>query len=143
MTLNYFRVVAAAVAAAIADLAYGSLVYGTLLQRDMAIFGGMFRSVAQVNALYPFVAIVLLGSGLAAAVIFAKGFASGRRVQDGLLFGIVMGVFAVCYVTIGNYVVLEIPKRLTVELAAAQFVEWLVVGVVIAIVYRPTVRSLP
>ena len=140
MPLNYARLIAAAIAAAIVDLAYGSIVYGVLLERDIAIFGGVFRSVAQVNALYPIVIVVLLGSGLAAAVLFAKGFARGRPLLDGLVFGLTMGAFAACYVSLGNYVVLEISKRLTAELTAAQFVEWLVVGLVIAIAYGRSAR---
>jgi hypothetical protein len=138
--LNYPRLLLATVAAAVVDFAYGSLVYGTLLESEISVYGGIFRSVSAVNALLPVVVVVLVGGGLGASILFAKGFATGRPLASGVAFGTTMALFSVCYVTLGNYVVLEMPRRLTLELCAAQAVEWLIVGVTIAAVYRPPAR---
>ena len=56
----------------------------------------------------------------------------------GAKFGVLIAFFAVCAFVIHNYVNLNIGLRLTIGQAVAYFVEWVVVGIVIAAVYRPT-----
>ena len=46
-------------------------------------------------------------------------------------------MFAVCAFVLHNYVNLNIGLRLTVGQAAAYLVEWIVVGIVIGLIYRP------
>jgi hypothetical protein len=46
-------------------------------------------------------------------------------------------VFALGSFVVHNYVNLNIGLRLTLQQAAAYFVEWVVVGVVIGLIYRP------
>lgn len=50
---------------------------------------------------------------------------------------VLIGVFAVCAFVVHNYVSLNIGLKLTLEQAAAYFVEWTVVGIVIGLIYTP------
>jgi hypothetical protein len=60
-----------------------------------------------------------------------SGFARGAH------FGALIGVFALCAFVIHNYVNLNIGLTLTLQQSLAYFLEWLVVGIVIGLVYRP------
>jgi len=60
---------------------------------------------------------------------------------DGARFGALIGIFFVGAFVVHNYVNLNIGLRLILQQAVAYFMEWLVVGVVIGLVYRPVLHS--
>jgi hypothetical protein len=78
-----------------------------------------------------FVAIVVL------AVLYAMIYHGGSRVVEGARFGALIGVFAIGTFTVHNYVNLNIGWKLTVEQSVAYFIQWVVVGIVIGLIYRP------
>ena len=78
-----------------------------------------------------FLAIVAL------ALIYAMLYQSGYGVADGASFGALIGVFAVGSFVVHNYVNLNIGLKLTVQQGVAYFVEWVVVGIVISLIYKP------
>ena len=49
------------------------------------------------------------------------------------------GAFVIFAFVIHNYVNLNIGWKLTLEQAVAYFIEWLVVGIVIGLIYRPPI----
>jgi len=61
---------------------------------------------------------------VALAVIYAMLYQGGSGVVEGTRFGALIGVFAVCAFVVHNYVNLNIGLKLTLEQAAAYFVEW-------------------
>ena len=73
----------------------------------------------------------------AAAYIFAKGYEGGSGVQEGLGFGVAIGIFAVGYSGIVNFAVLNIGRHLGGSMAIAAFVEWVIAGIVIGVIYKP------
>ena len=56
------------------------------------------------------------------------------RTQEGI---VLIGIFAVCAFVLHNYVNLNIGLTLTLQQAAAYFLEWTVVGILIGVIYRP------
>jgi Protein of unknown function (DUF1761) len=78
-----------------------------------------------------FVAIVVL------AVLYAMIYHGGSGVAEGARFGALIGVFAIGTFTVHNYVNLNIGWKLTVEQSVAYFIQWVVVGIVIGLIYRP------
>ena len=58
----------------------------------------------------------------------------GAGIGAGAKFGALIGVFAICSFVVHNYVNLNIGWKLTVEQSAAYFVEWVAVGIVIAMI---------
>ena len=78
-----------------------------------------------------FIAIV------AAAMIYAKGYEGGSGAAEGLRFGLLLGVFVVFAFASVDYAVLNIGRKLAVMTAAAGFAEWLVIGTIIGLVYKP------
>jgi hypothetical protein len=134
--MNYGRLAAAAVAGTIADMAYGFLVYGILLADQFGRFPGVYRPASDMSYM-PVLAAGALVAVLAATVIYSKGYEGRSGLEEGLRFGVLIGLFAIGYVAMVNYAVLNIGRRLALCLAAAGFVEWLVVGMVIGLIYKP------
>jgi hypothetical protein len=73
----------------------------------------------------------------ALAYIFAKGNEGGNGLAEGLRFGFVIAVFEFGAMSIGNYTVLNVGRKIAVEWAVAGFVEALISGAVMGLVYKP------
>jgi hypothetical protein len=56
--------------------------------------------------------------------------------MEGARLGVLMGIFAVCNV-MHNYANYNIGTRLAVGQSAAYFVQWIVTGIVIGLIYKP------
>ena len=135
--MNYTRLALAAVVATIVDIGYGYPVYGVMLSGEFAKYPGLFRPMEAVNGNLPFMFLGTLLAMFAVAYIYAKGYEGGAGAQEGMRLGLLIGVFSVGYIAIGNYAVMNIGRRLTGEMAIAGFVEWVVVGIAIGLVYKP------
>ena len=134
--MNYGRLALAAVAAAVADAAYGFLVYGNVLAGQFAEHPGVYRPASDTSYM-PVLFGGVFVAALAATWIYSKGYEGGSGVQEGVRFGAALGMFALGYAGIINYAVLSISPMLGGSMALAAFVEWLIVGTVIGLVYRP------
>ena len=138
--MNVTRIVLAAVAATVWDAVYGVVVYGMLLAPEFGRYPGVYRSNEAGMAFLPlmfggiFVAIVVV------AIMYAKGYERGG-VVEGVRFGLLLGLFVAFAFSGVNYAVLNIGRKLAVMSAAAGFFEWLGVGTVIGLVYRPAAGS--
>lgn len=142
--MNVGRLALAAVVATIVDAVYGFLVYGTLLHSQFAGLPGVYRQDDVAPGYMPLLFCGTFLAMLAASYIYTKGYEGGTAVKEGIGFGIVIGLFAVGYASIVNFAVLNIDARNGVAMAVAAFVEWIVAGMVIALVYTPTrVRPIP
>jgi hypothetical protein len=139
--MNYARLALAAVAATIFDAVYGFLVYGMLLAPEFARYPGVYRSNESGQAFLPLMFGGLLIAIVAVAIIYAKGYEGGSGAAEGARFGFLLGVFVVFAFAAVNYAVLNVGRKIAVMTAAAGFVEWLAIGVVIGLVYRPAPGS--
>ena len=138
--MNYGRLALAAVVGTVVDMAYGFVVYGLLLASQFGGYPGVYRPAEDMSYMPVLVAGAFIAV-LAATFIYAKGYEGRSGVEEGLRFGAVMGLFVVGYAALVNYAVLNIGRRLAVSLAAAGFIEWIVVGLVIGLLYKPAVGS--
>lgn len=134
--MNVSRLALAAVLGTVADAVYGFVVYGNLLMTEFEQHPGVYRPASDTSHM-PFLFAGIFVAALAAAYIYAKGYEGRSGIQEGLRFGAVLGLFALGYAGIVNYAVLNISSTLGVCMAVAAFVEWLIVGTVIGLVYKP------
>jgi uncharacterized membrane protein len=74
-------------------------------------------------------------------VIYAMLYRGGSGLAEGARFGTLVGIFAICSFVIHNYVNLNIGLKLTLQQSVAYFIEWLFVGMVIGLIYRPLVPA--
>jgi hypothetical protein len=134
--MNFGRVVAAAVAATVWDAIYGFCVYGVLLAPQFAKYPNVYRSNEAGMAFLPLMFAGIFVAMVVATMIYVKGYEGGSGVAEGARFGFLLAVFIVCVFVGVNYATLNINKRITAMLAMAGFVEWLVAGIVIGLVYK-------
>jgi hypothetical protein len=144
MPMNPIRIALAALGAFVAYFVAGGVMFVTMpwLKTEFSKYPAVYRQhEGQVKHMpaamaATFVAIVVL------AVLYAMIYHGGSGVvagaQFGAQFGALIGVFAIGAFTVHNFVNLNIGWKLTVEQSLAYFVEWLVVGIVIGVIYRPT-----
>jgi uncharacterized membrane protein len=137
MPMNVGRLALAAVAATVWDAVYGFLVYGMLLAPEFFRYPGVYRSNEAGQAFLPLMFGGLLIAIVTVAIIYAKGYEGGSGVAEGLRFGVLLGVFVVFAFAGVNYAVLNIGRKLAAMTATAGFVEWLGVGTIIGLVYKP------
>jgi hypothetical protein len=139
--MNYARLALAAVAATIFDAVYGFVVYGMLLAPEFGRYPGVYRSNEAGMSFLPLMFAGLFIAIVAVAVIYAKGYEGGSGAAEGVRFGFLLGVFVVFAFVAVNYAVLNVGRKIAVMTAAAGFVEWLAIGLVIGLVYRPAPGS--
>ena len=139
--MNYPRLVLAAVAATVFDAVYGFLVYGTAMAPEFARYPGVYRGEDTGPAYLPLMFAGLLLAILAVAYIYAKGYEGGSGVAEGARFGLLVGLFVVFAFASVNYATLNVGRKIAVMTAAAGLVEWLVIGTIIGLVYKPAARS--
>ncbi len=136
--MNYTRLLLAAFCAFVAYFAIGALTFtAPLMKNEFMKYPAVYRTQEGIKSVMPagmaamFVAMVVL------AVLYAMLYRGGSGAVEGLRFGGLIGVFAVCSFVIHNYVNLNIGLKLTIQQSVAYFIEWLVVGWVIGLLYRP------
>ena len=141
--MNLARIALAALGAFVAYFVLGFLMFGLMpfLRDELRKYPAVYRNQeGQMSHMPPgmaamFVAMLVLAVIYAMLYQGASGLAGGARL--GALFGALIGVFSVCTFVIHNYVNLNIGLKLTLQQAAAYFVEWTVTGLVIGLIYRP------
>jgi hypothetical protein len=134
--MNYGRLVAAALAGTLVDVVYGFLVFGTLLAGEYGRYPDVYRpkDASPVFLMCMFCGIFV--AMLAAVVIYSKGIESKGGAAEGMRFGALIGVFVGVLFPSISYGTLNIGRKLTAMMAAAELVEWILVGTVIGAVYR-------
>ena len=138
--MNYARIALAAAAAFVFDALYGYLVYGVLLASQFASYPDVYRPATDTSHFPVLFAAIFVGA-VVAAYIYAKGYEGGSGVAEGARFGAALGAFVGGYVTLINWAVLRIGRSLALSMVAAAFVEWLLVGLVIGLVYKPAASA--
>ena len=134
--MNYTRLVLAALGGTVASFAFGFLVMAVApaLFEEAHKYPDVFRPKEAMMKAMPFALIATLISTLVVAIIFAMMQRTG--VGAGTRLGLLVGVFAVCNV-MHNYANLNIGSKLAMGQAAAYFVQWAVVCIVISLIYKP------
>jgi hypothetical protein len=137
--MNYTRIALAAVAAFVAYMAVGSLLFGVMpfLRDEFRRYPAVYRDQAGQMSHMPTGMAAMLLSMVVLAVLYAKLYRDGSGVALGAGFGALIGLYAIGSFVLHNYVNLNIGLRLTAFSALAYFIEWTLVGVVIGLIYRP------
>ena len=86
----------------------------------------------------PYGMVAILISIAVVAVLYAKIYPSGGGTVSGLYFGTLIGVFSVCTFVIHNYVNLNIGLKLTLYQGICYFIQWVIVGATIGLIYKPS-----
>ena len=137
--MNFPRIALAALGAFVAYFALGFLAFAlSPLANEFRKYPAVYRSQEGIKSVMPLGMAAMFVAMLALAVIYAMLYRSGFGPAEGARFGALIGVFSVCAFVVHNYVNLNIGPRLTLEQAAAYLIEWIVTGIVIGLIYRPS-----
>ena len=137
--MNYLSVLLAALGGFVVYFAMGGFMFMVLsgLKQEFARFPAVYRDSQGIMKTMPFGMAAMFVSILVLAVLYAEGYHSGSGLVAGAEFGALIGVFVLGAFVIHNYVNLNIGMKLTVNSGIAYFIEWLAVGIVIGLIYRP------
>jgi hypothetical protein len=135
--MNYPRIGMAALGAFVAYFMLGGLAFSLAPLRDeFSKYPAVYRSQESIMGVMPAGMAAMFLSMVVLALLYAMLYKGGSGLEEGARFGALIGVFAICAFVIHNYVNLNIGLKLTVQQAAAYFVEWVVSGIVIGLIYR-------
>ena len=140
--MNYTRLGLAALGGMVASFAFGFLVFWLVpaLINEGHKYEAVFRPKEDMNTVMPVGIGATFISVLIAAIIFAMIHPGGSGAKEGAIFGVLMGAFVVFAFVLHNYVNLNIGFKLALGQAAAYFVQWTIVGIVIGLIYKPLAR---
>lgn len=138
--MNVPRLFLAAFGAFVAYFALGALAFTRpTMKNEFRKYPAVYRSEEGIKSVMPAGMAAMFVAMLALAVLYAGLSPSGSGIAAGARFGALIGVFAVCSFVVHNHVNLNIGVALTVQQGVAYFVEWLAVGIVIGLLYRPAI----
>jgi flagellar biosynthesis protein FliQ len=137
--MNYSRIALAALGATVAYFVLGGILFAALpsLQKEFMKYPAVYRTQDDMKRVMPMGIISIFVGIVAVSVLYAMAYPAGGGVLDGARFGALIGVFAVCGFALHNHMLLNIGMKLTVGQAISYFVQWLVVGIVISLIYAP------
>lgn len=136
--MNYSRLALAALGGTVASFAFGFLVIwlAPALLDEARKYPAVFRPREEMNSVMPFGLLASFLAILVVTVIFAMMHQGGSGPAEGARLGVLIGIFVVCNV-LHNYVNFNIGLKLALGQAAAYFLQWIVVGIVIGLIYKP------
>ena len=138
--MNYSRLGLAALGGMVASFAFGFLVMGLVpaVFEEGRKYAAVFRPKEEMMTVMPIGLVATFVSILVVTIIFAMIHQGGSGIAAGARFGVLIGLFVVCAFVLHNYVNLNIGLKLALMQAAAYFVQWTIVGIVIGLIYKPS-----
>jgi hypothetical protein len=137
--MNLAHLALAFLGATVAYFAAGFALFAALpgMKSEFLRYPSVFRSQESMNKVMPYNLVAILVSVAVTAVLYAKINPAGGGVVPGLILGVLMGIFAVCTFVVHEYVFCNIGPKLAIYQAFTYFIQWLVVGTTIGLLYKP------
>ena len=140
--MNYTRIALSALGGFIAYFVVAGILFGALpsLKNEFLKYPNIYRTQEGIKTTMPIGMAAMFVAIAALAIIYALIYHGGSGLAEGARYGTLIGIFSIGSFVVHNYVNLNIGSKLTLQQSVAYFVEWLVVGIVIGLIYRPTVH---
>lgn len=137
--MNYARLALASLAGVVAYFVYGFAMFAAFpaMKTEFLKYPNVYRPEKEMMKVMPVGMIAILVGIVVFAVLYAKVNPMGGTLASGVSLGALIGLFVVCVFVIHNYINLNIGITLTVYQAIAYFLQWLIVGAAIGLVYKP------
>ena len=136
--MNYTRVGLAALAVWAAYVAVGFVIHGVMLadvwealHRDGAV-----RTEAMTRTVLPVGFGLALPGSLVFAYAYAKGYEGGPGLQEGLRFGVLIGLLMVAFGIGWSYVTFPVPLEFLTWMSVAMVIQFAALGMVAGLVYK-------
>jgi hypothetical protein len=140
MPVNYARLALAFLGAAVAYFVGGSIMFVALpaMKTEFLKYPNVYRPHDGMMKVMPYDMIAILISIAVVSVVYAKMYPAGGGIVPGLYLGALIGIFAVCIFVIHNYVLLNIGVTLTIYQGITYFIQWVIVGAAVGLIYKPS-----
>ena len=137
--MNITRVALAGLGGFVAYFIFGgvSFVLVPSLKNEFLKYPAVYRSHDGIKSVMPVGMAAMLMAILVLAVLYAMSYQGGSGLAEGARFGALIGLFAFGAFVMHNYVNLQIGLALTLQQGVAYFIEWVVTGIVIGLIYKP------
>lgn len=139
MPVNYARIAFSSLGATVAYFAYGFAMFAALpgMKTEFMKYPNVYRSRESMMKFMPFGMVAILVGIVIVAILYAKIYPAGGSISSGACLGALIGLFSVCIFVIHNYVNLNIGVVLTLYQGVAYFLQWVIVGAAIGLIYKP------
>ena len=140
MPVHYASIALASLGATVAYFVYGFIMFGAMpaMKSEFMKYPNVYRSHDGMMKVMPYGMVAILISIVVVAVLYAKIYPAGGGIAGGAYLGALIGIFAVCTFVIHNYVNLNIGLRLTIYQGITYFIQWVIVGAAIGLIYKPS-----
>jgi archaellum biogenesis protein FlaJ (TadC family) len=140
MPVNYARIGLAFLGATVAYFASGFILFAALpgMKLEFMKYPNVYRSNDAMLKVMPYNMVAILISIVVVDVLYAKMYSAGGGIASGAYLGVLMGIFAICTFVIHNYVFLNIGFALTLYEGVTYFIQWVMVGAAIGLIYKPS-----
>lgn len=136
--MNYSRIALAGLVATVVYFVLGFVLFAlSPLADEYRQFPAVYRTPESMKGVAAVGMVGMLLSMLALAALYALTYHVGAPIAQGVRFGLLVGLFALGSFVLHNYVNLNISLRLTVGQGIAYLIQWVIAGVMIALIYRP------
>jgi len=141
--MNFPRVAIAALVAWVVYLGVSFVVHTMLLTDIYVQHRSVMRPEDQANAILPIGFAFALVGFFAFAYAYAKGYEGGKGLQEGLRFGVLVGILLCSFSTIWDYMVWPMGRRLLLAWMVDYIVEFALYGMLVGLLYKPLPRRAP
>jgi len=140
MPVNYARIALACLGATVAYFVYGFAMFAAwpTMKIEFKKYPNVYRSEESLMKVMPYGMVGILISIVLVAVLYARIYPLGGGIVPGVSLGALVGLFVVCMFVIHNYVNLNIGLKLTLYQGIAYFIQWVIVGATIGLIYKPS-----
>jgi len=138
--VNYARIALASLGAMAAYFVYGFAMFAALptMKTEFMKYPNVYRPKDELMKVMPYGMIAIFVAIVVVAVLYAKIYTAAGGIVPGLCLGALIGLFSVCTFAIHNYINLNIGLTLTIYQSVAYFIQWVIVGATIGLIYKPS-----
>jgi hypothetical protein len=140
--MNLPRVAIAAVVTWVVYLGVSFVVHTMLLADIYVRHRAVMRPEEQANAILPVGFVFALVGFFAFAYAYAKGYEGGGGLQEGLRFGVLVGILICCFAVIWEYMVWPMSGTLLIAWMLENIIEFALYGMLVGLIYKPASRRL-
>jgi hypothetical protein len=138
--MNLIRVALAAVVTWVVYLGISFVVHTIVLADIYQRHRAVMRPEEQANAILPVGFVFALVGFFAFAYAYAKGYEGSSGLQEGLRFGVLVGILICCFATIWQYMVWPVSGTLLIAWMLDYIIEFAIYGMIVGVIYKPGTR---
>lgn len=140
MPVSYVRIALAFLGGAVAYFACGFIMFGALpaMKSEFTKYPNVYRSQDAMMKAMPYNVVAILISIVVVVVLYTRIYPAGGGIASGVYLGVLIGIFSVCTFVLHNYATLNIGVTLTLYEGITYFIQWVIVGAAIGLIYKPS-----